>query len=271
MNSYVTLLRLNVCLLSVVGLLVGAVIVRFFQPALLLAVIAAFLITGGGNVMNDVVDVGTDKINKPHRPLPSGKITRKKTVVLFVVVTAIGLLLSLAVNPNFFLIALINVAVMVLYPLAFKRLPVIGNLSVAYLSSSTFLAAGLLVFDFTTLWTSPVALLAAISFLGTFSRELMKSIEDMKGDAAVRLRTLPIVTGEKAARTLAYLSLLAACAILLWAGLFVFNLLSFAGFLPVFAVCALSYTKRITHITKAQKLIKVAMALVMLGFLLGTI
>ena len=270
MHPYLRLLRPNVCLLSVAGLLVGAIIIRFFQPVLLFAVLAAFLMTGGGNAINDVRDVETDRINKPGRPIPSGKVSKRGAFSLFVIVTAIGLLLSFFVNPSFFLIALFNAAIMVLYAVVFKQLPVIGNLSVAYLSSSTFLAAGLLLFDFSTVWASPVVLLAGISLIGTFSRELMKSIEDRKGDAAVKLKTLPIVAGEKVTRVLAYISLLAACAILLWAGLFVFNLLSFVGFIPVFAVCALSYRKRLADVQKAQKLIKVAMVLVMVGFLVGT-
>ena len=43
-------------------------------PSLLLAVIVA-LITAGGNVINDIFDIDIDRINRPDRPLPAGKIS----------------------------------------------------------------------------------------------------------------------------------------------------------------------------------------------------
>ncbi|KLK88031.1 digeranylgeranylglyceryl phosphate synthase [Methanoculleus sediminis] len=160
-------------------------------PSLLLAVIVA-LITAGGNVINDVRDVEIDRINRPDRPIPAGEISlagaRAYAAALFVGGIAIATLtttLCLA-------IAIMNSVILIIYAVRLKRTPVLGNAAVAYLTASVFLFGGAfagiegLVRNLS---------LAAITFLATIARELLKDAEDVDGDAAGGARTLPMLVG----------------------------------------------------------------------------
>ena len=76
-----------------------------------LGFIALCLITSGGYIRNDIIDIQQDKIHpeKCKRPLPSGQITLKKANITFLIITGIGLLLSFSLDLLFgvFMIALI--------------------------------------------------------------------------------------------------------------------------------------------------------------------
>ena len=67
---------------------------------LLLAALSATLITGGGNVLNDVCGLQEDRINKPQRPLPSGKVSHIGAIALTIFLLLSGLTLGfLLPNP----------------------------------------------------------------------------------------------------------------------------------------------------------------------------
>ena len=65
------------------------------SPALLLAALSASLIMAGGNALNDLCDIEADRINKPGRPLPSGRLPVWAARLQAVVLAALGLALSL--------------------------------------------------------------------------------------------------------------------------------------------------------------------------------
>ena len=58
------------------GFLGGRIIVSNV-PLWLLLVVTAFLTGSGSYAINAVNDIETDKVNKPYRPLPSGRMTRE--------------------------------------------------------------------------------------------------------------------------------------------------------------------------------------------------
>ena len=113
-------------------------------------------------------------------------------------------------------------------------------------------------------------LLASIGFLGTLSREIFKDIEDVKGDKEEKARTLPIVIGNKGAMIVASIVLMLGIASLLvplYAGLF--SAYYYVGIVPAIIICLLAVAKKTPH--KSQKLIKIAMYFIFLGFILGTV
>ena len=173
------------------------------------AALATVLAVGAGNAINDYFDREIDRINAPERAIPRGAVSAREalrfSVVLFVV--AVGLALTL---PLFAVaIATFNLVALVVYTEWFKGLPGVGNLVVAYLGGSTFLFGGAAVHaDQTGLTT--VGVLAALAALSTFTREVVKDVEDLAGDREEGLNTLPIAVGERAALGLAALALVVA-------------------------------------------------------------
>ncbi|MDN7013522.1 geranylgeranylglycerol-phosphate geranylgeranyltransferase [Methanoculleus sp. FWC-SCC3] len=160
-------------------------------PSLLLAVVVA-LITAGGNVINDVFDVEIDRINRPDRPIPAGAISLAGARVYAAALFVGGIVIATLTTPLCLAIALVNSSVLIAYAVRLKRTPVLGNVAVAYLTGSVFLFGGAfagiegLVRNLS---------LAAITFLATVARELLKDAEDVDGDAAGGARTLPMIAG----------------------------------------------------------------------------
>ncbi len=271
MNPYIEILRPNVAFLSVLGIVVGSLVSGAFSFPLLVALasIAAFLITGAGNAFNDYFDYRIDRVNRPGRPIPSGRISRRNAFNYAVIINLLGLGLASLVSLPFLEIAFLNTIVLFVYAWKLKAKPFVGNLSVAYLSASTFLAAGLITSGFSSLPGSAVFILSLISLFGTLGREIFKDIEDIKGDRLSGARTLPIMWGEGKSRTLAYASLYFACLLLilpLYFGMFGFPYL--AGAAPAAALCIYAIK---TPPAKTQRLIKKSMYLVFLGFILGSL
>ena len=102
------------------------------------AMAAAALITAAGNTLNDVADVAVDRINKPHRPLPSGAVNRTAATLFAILLFAAGLAATIPLPAGCRLIAVVAVGGVVLYDLWGKGQPLIGNFLVALISSFAF-------------------------------------------------------------------------------------------------------------------------------------
>ena len=221
LSSYLKIMRPNVCGLTVFALVVGGIVSGqipatqiligsgiSWQPIIVVfAAVAAFLICGAGNTINDYFDYAIDAVNASHRPIPSGKISRQHALWFYIGLGAVGLVLSWFVSIWFFVIALFNFFVLSMYGWKLKRAFILKNLAVAWLGASSFLAGGMMTgLSFGVLLVSMVA----ISFLGTWSREIFKDVEDIGGDAKERVKTLATVLGAFRSSVVGYVLLMIA-------------------------------------------------------------
>ncbi len=185
MNSYIEILRPLNCIMSAIAVLIGGVLVlRTVDFSIILGMIAVVLVTGSGNVINDYVDSGADRINRPKRPIPSGRIKHNTALVYCIVLFAIGIGLAAYVNVVAFFIATVNALVLILYSTSLQHKVFIGNAVVAYLVASTFLFGGAVGLGHNinlSLLALPI-LLMVLSGLANFSREIIKDLEDFEGD-----------------------------------------------------------------------------------------
>ena len=76
MNAYLEILRPFNALMAVVAIFLMAIISGNFTLGVFIAGAVVFIITGAGNSINDYFDYKIDAINKPERPIPSGRIPR---------------------------------------------------------------------------------------------------------------------------------------------------------------------------------------------------
>jgi geranylgeranylglycerol-phosphate geranylgeranyltransferase len=195
MYSYIQILRPGKSLMSVVFVLIGAVVALgstrlvllgdiSFSYGIFLAMLSFFLINGAGNTINDFFDAESNRMNKPERPIPSGRVSDRNAFFYSVVLFALGILLSAFINYICFIIAVINAVVLILYSKTFQE-GVFSSMSAGYLTGSAFLfgaaAAGNMSLAF---W-----LFLIITF-STMSRELVKFMEDMEGDRKVILKSI---------------------------------------------------------------------------------
>lgn len=201
-KGFIELLRIWNCVMAGFAAIIGAGIVYGITSGAIpvygaiLVFPSVFLITGAGNAINDFFDADIDAINKPMRPIPSGRVSRNAVLYISLVSFGIGIALSYFINTICFIIALINSVLLIIYARNLKRTVLVGNVCVGYLVGSTFLFGGAL-FEIPGLIGT--AGLFALAMLATIAREIAKDIEDMDGDLAMGVATLPVRAGPKRA------------------------------------------------------------------------
>ncbi|MBS1263985.1 MAG: Digeranylgeranylglyceryl phosphate synthase [Methanonatronarchaeales archaeon] len=260
--------------MTLVAVVVGGIVVPSFSTAdvasLLTASAIAALVTAGGNVVNDLFDAEIDEVNRPGRPIPGGRLSREGAIVASAVLLGSSVL-GLLINPLVLAIAVFNAAILVLYSLRLKRLPLVGNAAVSYLVGSAFLFGGAAVGG--PVESVPLFLLALLATLG---REVAKDVEDLRGDAG-RADTLATRYGPgRASEASAAVSLLAAAASPLpyLLGVLGHGFLPFAAAADLLLIGAASSLLRSPSVEAAgtsQRRIKAAMAVALAGFLVGAI
>ena len=169
------------------------------------AVGATALAIGGGNAINDYFDREIDRINDPERAIPRGAVSPRGALAFSVALFAAAIALAITLPRLAIAIATINLVALVVYTEFFKGLPGLGNALVAYLVGSTFLFGGAAVGEI-----GPTVVLALLAAVATLTREIIKDVEDVEGDRAEGLNTLPIAIGERRALLIAAGLLVAA-------------------------------------------------------------
>jgi len=174
--------------------------------AVALAVVATAAATGAGNAVNDYFDRDVDAVNRPDRPIPSGRVSARAAATFAAALFLIATAAALSLPPLALAIAVVNLLALLAYTQLFKGLPAVGNVVVAYLTGSTFLFGAAAVGPI----APPTWTLFGLAATATFAREVVKDVEDVVGDREEGLRTLPIVVGEGPALALATGSMVAA-------------------------------------------------------------
>jgi len=186
---------LNV-IIGMLSIFIGAFITGTLQPLLkvILASISGGLIAAGANVINDYFDVKIDKINKPHRPIAAGLVTPREGFVYSLLLFWSGIIVGWLVNWLAFVISVFSATLLFFYSYKLKRTVLWGNISVSLMTALAFIYGGVAVNRI-----SFSLIPAAFSFFYHLGREIIKDVEDIAGDQADRIKTLPIVHGEKIA------------------------------------------------------------------------
>jgi len=190
-QPYFKLTRFQNNLITFVSVLIGGLAGGVASwPRLILSAISAAFISAGGYVINDYFDLEIDKINRPLRVLPTGDLSQKRAFIFSCCLFTTGFILSFFLKPVSVGIALITIIFLCLYSAKFKREFLIGNVTVSLLSGLAFVYGGV----FSKNWE--ISLIPAIlAFLFHMGRELIKDMEDLQGDKALKSETFPIVYG----------------------------------------------------------------------------
>src|ERR1035438_3412685 len=123
----------------------GATHASFHPVRVALAVLAAGLLNAASNSLNQICDLTNDRINKPHRALPSGKLTLDQAWAFTAGAYALALAMVAVVNHETFAIYVIAALSTVMYsapPIRLKRHPVGSNLIIALVRGWLLKVAG---------------------------------------------------------------------------------------------------------------------------------
>jgi geranylgeranylglycerol-phosphate geranylgeranyltransferase len=283
-RTYMELMRYKNCLMAGFAAIIGTLIAfnilasdahgshlpgNFPVSATGLVFLVVFLVSGAGNAINDYFDIKIDSINRPERPIPSGRVKLKEALYFSYLLFALGTVLAFSINPVCGLIALFNSLLLIFYAKTLKSTPLFGNLSIGYLTGSTFLF-GASVFGFEGLKT--LFVLFVLSALAITAREIVKDIEDMEGDKIEGADTLPLRIGARKASYLAVL--IGFLAVFLSPLPYLMSVLGLRYLYLVF-LADLGFLAAIHQIlvrnnpAKSSKMFKIAMFFALLAFIAG--
>jgi geranylgeranylglycerol-phosphate geranylgeranyltransferase len=298
MLAYLELIRPGNCLMSLVAVAIGALLASggnltiFLDMAspVYLALLAVFLITGAGNAINDYLDTEADRVNKPRRPIPSGRLSARTVLGFSIILFAAGIALSGFLTWYALFIAVFNSALLVVYSYHLQNKILLGNIAIGYLVGSTFLfggaALGSMFLPF---------LLFILAMFSTISREIVKDLEDLEGDRRGFLKRLASgakriaerfgTKGREAefrirkdrAKDIAILSMLAAIMasplpyVLGVLGLPYLIILAPTVMVFLLSVAAITRAGTKKEFAKASRMIKLGMNLGLLAFIAGVL
>lgn len=192
----------------------------------LLMVAATMLIAASGNVINDIFDQDIDRHNRPQKMIVGKHVNESRAWNLYYILVTLGVGAGIYLcwqldTTSSALLFLLSAGGLYFYSYSYKRQFLIGNLTVSLL-------AGLVPFMPLYLemlcndrwrevpWAPMLTAYAFFAFLTTFIREVIKDMEDVKGDSLQRCRTVPIVLGTKGAKLLVSSLLLMLVASVGW-------------------------------------------------------
>ena len=173
---------------------------RLLDSGFWLLVLSTVCVGAAGYIINDYYDVKIDAINKPERLLVGRHIRRRRAMFAHLILSGLGVLLGLLLSLPVGLITLGAVLLLWGYSARLKKMMLVGNVVIALLSASMLLIVAVYADQLNRI-TLGYALFA---FLISLIREIIKDIEDMKGDASFECRTLPIVAGMRGAKLVLY-------------------------------------------------------------------
>lgn len=170
-------------------------------------VISTMLLAAGGYVVNDILDVKIDLINKPDKVIVGKKYPLAFCWDLYWTLTISGIVAGLLASwynktNTLMSIAPLEAALLWFYSSIFKRKFLIGNLVVAFLCALALFKP--MLFNAASFKTEGLAFLVfgycGFAFVLTLIREIIKDIEDLKGDEAYDCKTMPILIGTFASK-----------------------------------------------------------------------
>jgi len=170
------------------------------DPGMLVLSLATVCIAAAGYIINDYFDVKIDVVNKPERVIIGRYLKRRVAMGTHQILNVVGVLLGLLVSKWIFLINVFSVTLLWFYSERFKRATLVGNLVVSLLTAMSVLVVTVAYPENRRL----VFIYALFSFAITLVREIVKDMEDVRGDASHGCRTLPIVWGIRRTKIVVY-------------------------------------------------------------------
>ncbi len=170
-----------------------------------LMVSATVIITSAGYLINDYYDIKIDYVNKPERVQVGRLLKRRWVIAGHTALNLLGIAIGFYISPLIGIINFFAAFFLWLYSNQLKRLPFVGNLVIAVLTGTTLFLVGeyfgereYLVFTY-----------AVFAGFITLIREIIKDMEDLKGDERFGCKTLPIIWGIANTKKFIYLIILA--------------------------------------------------------------
>ena len=208
--AWIRIIRPPIIFISCLGALVGVFNSAIFLNIdlsnfqIFMVLLGAFFLASGLMIHNDVTDLESDKVNRPHKPLSTGVIKLKTANVIGILMMILSIFTTLLVNIrgsglinwNCGILTFLIVVLGIYYNKYGKNKGIIGHIAVALGVGAIPYWGSIAVFPTYLLLMLP--LMCAI-FIQEIGREIMVASGDFKGDRKAGFKTLPVQIGRKRA------------------------------------------------------------------------
>lgn len=175
----------------------------------ILLIFATVCIAAGGYVINNIMDQDTDEIAKPQNRVVGVSISETVAYNWYIGLTIVGVgigfyLSNVIYKPTFASMFILVATLLYMYATSFKQIPILGNVVVALMLSTSIIIIGLFdilpAIDVDNRFRMKEAFdilmhYAIFAFIINLIREIVKDLEDMDGDYQSGINTLPIAIG----------------------------------------------------------------------------
>ena len=175
----------------------------------ILLIFATVCIAAGGYVINNIMDQDTDEIAKPQNRVVGVSISETVAYNWYIGLTIVGVgigfyLSNVIYKPTFASMFILVATLLYMYATSFKQIPVLGNVVVALMLSTSIIIIGLFdilpAIDADNRFRMKEAFdilmhYAIFAFIINLIREIVKDMEDMDGDYQSGINTLPNAIG----------------------------------------------------------------------------
>ena len=168
------------------------------DPSLFVLVLSTVGAIASGYIINNFYDQEKDLINRPQKSILDHMVSQKTKLSLYFVINILALLFSSLISLRAGLFFAGYLFFIWLYSHKIKKQPVLGNLTSALLSITPFFAILLYFKNYNLL----IFVFGFYLFLILAIRELVKDLENIKGDLTLNYKTVPVVYGEKATKSM---------------------------------------------------------------------
>ena len=180
-----------------------SILAKLTDPDLFLLTSSTLMLAASGYIINDYYDVKIDYINKPQRVIVGKVLKRRVAMIWQMGLNVAGIFIGFILSPWIGLVHCFSAFMLWFYSNQLKRLPFIGNLIIAILTGLAVVVVAILFREKNWL----IITYAYFAFGITLVREIIKDMEDLKGDENFGCKTLPIVWGIRKTKQFLFLLL----------------------------------------------------------------
>jgi 4-hydroxybenzoate polyprenyltransferase len=172
---------------------------------LFIIVIVSSLTIASGYIINNFYDSKKDLINRPNKSKIDHLVSQRTKLQVYFTINLVVALLAMLVSYRAVLFYSTYIFLIWFYSHKLKKYSIIGNLTASFLAILPFFA---LLLYYKNLYPEIFAH-ATFLFLLLLIREIIKDLENIKGDIANDYQTIPVIYGEVfAKKTIAFLTVL---------------------------------------------------------------
>jgi 4-hydroxybenzoate polyprenyltransferase len=181
---------------------------------------SSVLIAAAGYIINDYFDLNIDQVNKPDNIIIQKIIKRRWAIFWHLTLSFAGVIITFIISwkiGNYVIgpVNLVIVFLLLFYSTTFKKKFLIGNIIISLLTAWVVFVLYISELDLVTFTQQEfyhsamtrifklAVLYGGFAFVISLVREVIKDMEDIKGDAAYGCRTMPIVWGIPASKVFA--------------------------------------------------------------------